>query len=173
MHVEQALERYGPLVMSLIWRINQNREETADLYQEVFLKYHVTTSEAGPLQQPKSWLCRTAINAAIDFGRQRARLCPWTEPAQEPHSREVEDAVERRLMVEAIRRLALDLPERRREVFILRYFQGCSFEQIARILDCSEGAARAAAFQAARQIRERLSADMSRETPNLEKEACR
>lgn len=173
MHVEQALERYGPLVMSLIWRINQNREETADLYQEVFVKYHVTTSEAGPLQQPKSWLCRTAINAAIDFSRQRARLCPWTEPAQEPHSREAEDAVDRGLMVETIRRLALDLPERRREVFILRYFQGCSFEQIARILDCSEGAARAAAFQAARQIRERLTADESREAPNLEKEACR
>ena len=33
MHVEQAVERYGPLVMSLIWRINGNRDETADLYQ--------------------------------------------------------------------------------------------------------------------------------------------
>ena len=35
MHVEQALERYGPLVMSLIWRINQNQEETADLYDAI------------------------------------------------------------------------------------------------------------------------------------------
>ena len=172
MQVEQAIERYGPLVMSLIWRINQNREETADLYQEVFVKFHVTTSEVGPLQQPKAWLCRTAINAAIDLGRQRARLRPWTEVAEEPHCREAEDSVERRLMVDAIRRLALDLPGRRREVFVLRYFQGCSFEQIARILDCSAGAARAAAFQAARQIREWLSADHPPEAPNAEKEAC-
>ena len=117
----------------------------------------------GPLQQPKAWLCRTAINAAIDLGRQRARWRPWTEVAEEPQCREAEDAVERGLMVDAIRRLALDLPGRRREVFVLRYFQGCSFEQIARILDCSAGAVRAAAFQAARQIREQLSA---------EKEAC-
>ena len=172
MHAEQAVERYGPLVMSLIWRINQNREETADIYQDVFVKYHVSNSEAGPLQQPKAWLCRTAINAAIDFGRQRARLRPWAELAAEPHCREAEDAVDRGLMVDAIRRLALDLPERRREVFVLRYFQGCSFEQIARILGCSEGAARAAAFQAARQIRERLSADHPLEAPNAEKEAC-
>ena len=47
MHVEQAVERYGPLVMSLIWRINGNQEETADLYQEVFVKFHETTSERG------------------------------------------------------------------------------------------------------------------------------
>ena len=172
MQVEQALERYGPLVMSLIWRINQNREETADLYQEVFVRFHATTSEAGPLQHPKAWLCRTAINAAIDFSRQRARLRPWTEVAEEAHCREDEDAVERGLMVDAIRRLALDLPGRRREVFVLRYFQGCSFEQIARILDCSAGAARAAAFQAARQIREQLSEDNPPEGTMAEKEAC-
>ena len=173
MHVEQAIERYGPLVMSLIWRINQNREETADLYQEVFVRFHVTTSERGPLRQPKAWLCRTAINAAIDFSRQRVRLRPWTEAAEEPHCREAEDAVERGLMVDAIRRLALDLPGRRREVFVLRYFQGCSFEQISRILDCSVGAARAAAFQAARQIRERLSADTPPEATDAKEEACR
>ena len=56
-------------------------------------------------------------------------------------------------MVEKIRCLTVDLPERRREVFVLRYFQGCSFEQIAQLLNCSAGAARAAAFQASKQIR--------------------
>ncbi|MXX40599.1 MAG: hypothetical protein F4Z85_21500, partial [Gemmatimonadetes bacterium] len=54
MHAEQAIERYGPLVMSLIWRINGNHDETADLYQEVFVKFHETTSQRGPLQQPKA-----------------------------------------------------------------------------------------------------------------------
>ena len=84
MHAEQAIERYGPLVMSLIWRINGNHDETADLYQEVFVKFHETTSERGPLQQPKAWLCRTAINAALDFNRQRTRFVPWSESAEGP-----------------------------------------------------------------------------------------
>ena len=74
----QAIERFGPLVMSLIWRINGNHDETADLYQEVFVKFHETTNERGPLQQPKAWLCRTAINAALDFNRQRARFVSWS-----------------------------------------------------------------------------------------------
>ena len=78
MHAEQAIERYGPLVMSLIWRINGNHDETADLYQEVFVKFHETTSQRGPLQQPKAWLCRTAINAALDFKRQRSRFVSWS-----------------------------------------------------------------------------------------------
>ena len=90
MHVEQAVERYGPLVMSLIWRINGNHDETADLYQEVFVKFHETTSERGPLQQPKAWLCRTAINAALDFNRQRARFVSWSESAEKPHNWERE-----------------------------------------------------------------------------------
>ena len=103
MHVEQAVERYGPLVMSLIWRINGNQEETADLYQEVFVKFHETTSKRGPLQQPKAWLCRTAINAAIDFNRQRARFVSWSESAEKPHNWEANDALDNGLMVEKIR----------------------------------------------------------------------
>ena len=173
MHVEQAVERYGPLVMSLIWRINGNREETADLYQEVFVKFHVTTSERGPLQQPKAWLCRTAINAALDFNRQRARFVSWSESAEKPHNWEANDVVENGLMVEKIRRLTVDLPERRREVFVLRYFQGCSFAQIARLLNCSPGAARAAAFQAAKQIRAWLTCDSPSATTSNPKEINR
>ena len=168
MYAEQAIERYGPLVMSLIWRINGNHDETADLYQEVFVKFHETTSERGPLQQPKAWLCRTAINAAIDFNRQRARFVPWTESAEKSHNWAADDALDNGLMVEKIRRLTVDLPERRREVFVLRYFQGCSFEQIAQLLNCSPGAARAAAFQAAKQIRAWLACDCpSATTSNL------
>ena len=91
MHAEQAIERYGPLVMSLIWRIKGNHDETADLYQEVFVKFHETTSQRGPLQQPKAWLCRTAINAALDFKRQRSRFVSWTESAEQPHNWEADD----------------------------------------------------------------------------------
>ena len=168
MYAEQAIERYGPLVMSLIWRINGNHDETADLYQEVFVKFHETTSERGPLQQPKAWLCRTAINAAIDFNRQRARFVPWTESAEKSHNWAADDVLDNGLMVEKIRHLTVDLPERRREVFVLRYFQGCSFEQIAQLLNCSPGAARAAAFQAAKQIRAWLACDCpSATTSNL------
>ena len=173
MHVEQAVERYGALVMSLIWRINGNREETADLYQEVFVKFHETTSERGPLQQPKAWLCRTAINAALDFNRQRARFVSWSESAEKPHNWAENDVVENGLMVEKIRHLTVDLPERRREVFVLRHFQGCSFEQIARLLNCSPGAARAAAFQASKQIRAWLTCDSPSATTSNPKEANR
>ena len=173
MHVEQAVERYGPLVMSLIWRINGNHDETADLYQEVFVKFHEVTSERGPLQQPKAWLCRTAINAALDFNRQRARFVSWSESAEKSHNWEANNALDNGLMVEKIRRLTVDLSERRREVFVLRYFQGCSFKQIAQLLNCSPGAARAAAFQAAKQIRAWLTCDYIPETTSNPKEANR
>jgi len=120
------------------------------------VKFHETTSRRGPLQQPKAWLCRTAINAALDFNRQRARFVSWSESAEQPPNWAANNALDNGLMVEKIRHLTVDLPERRREVFVLRYFQGCSFEQIARLLNCSAGAARAAAFQATKQMREWL-----------------
>ena len=95
----------------------------------------------------------------LDFNRRRARFVSWSESAEQPHNWEANDALDNGLMVEKIRRLTVDLPERRREVFVLRYFQGCSFAQIAQLLNCSAGAARAAAFQAAKQIRAWLTCD--------------
>ena len=54
--------------------------------------------------QPKAWLCRTAINAAIDFNRQ-ARFVSWSESAEKPHNWEANDALDNGLMVEKIRQL--------------------------------------------------------------------
>ena len=97
------------------------------------------------------------------------------ESAEKPHNWGTNDVdvVENGLMVEKIRHLTADLPERRRQVFVLRYFQGCSFEQIAQLLNCSAGAARAAAFQAAKQIRAWLACDCPSTTTSNPKEMNR
>ena len=69
MHAEQAIERYGPLVMSLIWRINGNHDETADLYQEVFVEVPRDHERARP--------AATAQGVVVPHGDQcRPRLQP-------------------------------------------------------------------------------------------------
>ena len=175
MHAEQAIERFGPLVMSLIWRINGNHDETADLYQEVFVKFHETTSERGPLQQPKAWLCRTAINAALDFKRQRSRFVSWSESTEKPHNWEANDVdvVENGLMVEKIplsRGGFARAPQTSlRPPLLPRLFLRA--DRPASKLFC--GAARAAAFQAAKQIRAWLACDCPSATTSNPKEANR
>ena len=174
MHVERAIERYGPLVMSLIWRINGNRDETADLYQEVFVKFHETTSERGPLEQPKAWLCRTAINAALDFNRPASAVCllerigggtsqlggeqctrKWSYGRKDPPSHGgFARAPQRSLRPPVLPRL---FPSSRSP----------------RLLNCSAGAARAAAFQAAKQIRAWLTCDCPSATTSNPKEINR
>ena len=57
------------------------------------------------------------------------------------------------MLLERVRQLAAELPERQREVFVLRNFEGRSFAEIATALGCSAETARANEYQALKKLR--------------------
>ena len=50
----------------------------------------------------------------------------------------------------------LALPQKQREVFVLRQLEGYSYEEISELLEISAGAARVRYLRALRRIRQRL-----------------
>lgn len=166
METDEAIDRYGPLILSLIWRITHNSEDTADIYQDVFVKLHDTQAKHGALGQPKAWLCRTATNAALDQIRQRKRFVALEYLAEPPNANGLAEESENAMLTERIRLLVPRLPERQGAVFSLRYIEGLSFGEIATIVESSPGAARAAAFQATSKIREWLNSPRLSPQPN-------
>lgn len=157
MDIEEATQRYGPLIVKLLWRITHNSEETADIYQDVFVKFHDAQVKQGPLKEPKAWLCRTAVNAALDQVRQRRRFVSLECVADPQNTAGFPDDWEATMLTDKVRELASHLPQRQGIVFVMRYFEGLSFNEIAKVVGSSPGAARAAAFQATHKIREWLS----------------
>jgi RNA polymerase sigma factor (sigma-70 family) len=151
----EAVELYGPLVIRVAWHILRDREEARDIYQEAFLRLHSVWLEGQQIDNVKAWLCRTAVNAALNRRRQLIRETSLdTGGAELQESRGAGAARnEEPLLLERVRQLVERLPDRQRQVFVLRNFEGLSFSEIGQMLDCTAESARANEYQALRKIR--------------------
>jgi len=160
MQIEEAIEKYGSLVIHIAWRITRDEEATKDISQEVFMKLHTAWADGKEIDaRIKSWLGKTTLNAALNTRRQNARLVPFDED-QSPLCTEGGIAdTDRTLLLDKIHQLIPSLPERQQEVFILRHFEGLPFDAIAQTVGCSPLAARSAAFQALKKIRAWLTSE--------------
>lgn len=109
-----------------------------------------------------AWLTRVAVNACRD--RRRAgwwmRFRRWTDPvddiplaSQNPSPAEAAAGAETRHRIwQAFR----ELPERQREVFVLRHVEERSTGEVAEVLGLSQGSVKRHLFRAIRRLRETL-----------------
>jgi RNA polymerase sigma factor (sigma-70 family) len=117
-----------------------------DLVQETYIRL-LRLADPGRLTHPKAFLFTTARNAAIDLFRRR-NVHPHESLADDDGlielplldtSPTVVETMERRQHREALTEALRSLPERCREVMLLRYLDGCSGKEIAERLGISLG----------------------------------
>ncbi len=117
-----------------------------DLVQETYARL-LRVEDPGRLAHPKAFLFTTARNAAIDLFRRRSahphealaeadRLIEWPLLETPPT---VVETMERRQRREALTAALQSLPERCREVMLLRYLDGLAGKEIAARLGISLG----------------------------------
>lgn len=136
--------------MKVAWQILPDPDETHDVFQEAFLRYHTTLQRGEEIYHAKAWLCRTASNIACQRLRQKRReVLLEEEIADIDNSKDIENY----LLLDRVRQLVAELPERQRKVVTLRQFAGLSFAEIAAQLQCSEEAVRANQYKALKTIR--------------------
>ena len=152
----KAVDDYGRLVLKVAYRIVPNADQAQEIFQETFLRFHAACTRGEVIAYPKAWLCRVATNVAFN-ARRRQRATLGLEADTVVDANADKDA-ERRLLLDRVRDLAADLPERQRTVFALRNFEGWTFAEIAAQLGCSEGAARSSEYKALKKIRAWMSA---------------
>ncbi len=149
----KAIDDYGCLVLKVAYSYvpNPNPDQAQEILQETFLRFHTACTRGKVIAYSTAWLCRVATNVAFKARRrQRAMLAIEEDTAVEANaSRDVE----RHLLMDRVRDLAADLPERQRTVFALRNFEGWTFAEIAAQLEGSESAARSSEYKARRKIR--------------------
>lgn len=153
MSIDQAIEQYGALVIHLAWRITRDEEETRDICQEVFLSLHLAWTAGQQIDQLKAWLSKTAIHAALNSRRRNTRQIPLTDAILPVTAEGGLADLDRAILIDKVHQLTHLLPDRQKEVFALRHFEGLSFEEIGQVVGCSPLAARSAAFQALQKMR--------------------
>jgi len=160
----RLVERHGPAIFRLAYRMLGNEHDAEDAVQEALLKAHRALGDFEARSKFSSWLHRITVNCAYDVLRRRARRAedsldaprddegPVLElPADGPlpdrlvFGREVE----RRMRV-AIARLS----ELERSVFTLRHHEGLALREIGDALGLDTNATKHALFRAVRKVRE-------------------
>ncbi|MFZ1203681.1 MAG: sigma-70 family RNA polymerase sigma factor [Candidatus Acidiferrales bacterium] len=161
------LQKYRSPLVNFLYRMVRDTATAEDLAQEAFLRVYRARKQYTPSAKFTTWLFRIATNLALNSVRDNryAKLgVPLDSPADEdaapmelpaPVMRIDEHMIERD-RTEFIRRAIASLPEKQRAAVLLHKYEEMDYEEIARILDCSESALKSLLFRAYESLRVQL-----------------
>ena len=150
--VERLFKAHNGLVFRTAYRITGNATDAEDVLQTVFLRLVGRDASRPPLENSESYLRRAAINAALDVVR--ARRTSETIPLIE--SQAGSNEVDRRELRECLRRSLGSLNPQMAEIFALRFFEGHSNPEIARMLGVSKVWVAVTAHRARRRLQQQI-----------------
>ena len=145
--ISQLIDRHSNRVRDYIRMMVKDHDLADDILQETFIKAVQVIDDGRYADTGKflSWMLRIAHNKVIDYFRSQksAKTVNESESGYNVLGtlRFADSSVEDRLISEQIaldvRRLVDHLPQEQREVVMLRYFSGLSFQEIADQTDVS------------------------------------
>jgi RNA polymerase sigma-70 factor (ECF subfamily) len=145
--VEKHRERVYRICLGFV----KNLDEAEDLTQDVFFQTYRNAGRFRGASAVSTWIYRIAVNHSLNRLRKR-RAQGWLQffsEAEHP-SRRLEDVpsrsdspevlAERRERIEWLQKALERLPDPQRIAFTLHKVRGLSYEEIARIMNCSVSA---------------------------------
>ena len=167
---ENLVHRYDAKIMRLIFNMVNDREDTRDIYQEVFLKAFKSIKNFRFQSEFYTWLFRIAVNTCINF-RKRNRPDQLESLDDYLHNNEdhwkiismvenrnPENQLINKELNDQIQQSIDKLSAKQRSVFILKHYHGYKLSEIAAILNCSEGTIKNYMFRAVQKMRKSLKA---------------
>jgi len=151
--------KYREGVYRVARRMLESHEDAADVTQEVFIRVHRALARFDGRSQLYTWFYRITVNLCLDTRRRNSRL-PMLHDDEGPPERAAGQAIEDEAAGRETRRLVARsvaaLPPRQRAMVALRFYQDLPYQEIARIMGCSEGTVKATMFAALRKVRHAL-----------------
>ena len=147
-------ERHYEAVFRAALRVTGNPADAEDVLQTVFLRVLARGEDVEDVVLPAAYFRRAAVNAAVDVLRRRELHAEAVYDDQAPHA-----AVEPpRLLKERLRRAIAALDSEDASLFLLRYVEGLSNEELAAMFQMEKNNVAVRLHR----IRHRLQAEMQR-----------
>jgi RNA polymerase sigma-70 factor (ECF subfamily) len=167
---ELLLCKYRTPLVNFLYRMVRNTAVAEDLAQEVFLRVYRARREYAPNAKFTTWMFRIATNLALNSVRdnrhrqleisidQTVDTGDDEQPALEVPDRAptVEQELVARSRAEMILKAINTLPEKQRAAVLLHKYQEMDYDEIARVLECSESALKSLLFRAYESLRAEL-----------------
>jgi RNA polymerase sigma-70 factor (ECF subfamily) len=156
----ELMRRHQERVYWFVRKIVGTHEDADDVTQETFVRAYLNLGDFRGDSSFFTWVYRIALNGALNAVRKRQVVAYVREndlinrlfPSGDDPHRELE----RKETETQLQRAVGGLPEKQRAVFVLRYYEELSYEEISTILKTSVGGLKANYFHALRKVREAL-----------------
>jgi RNA polymerase sigma-70 factor (ECF subfamily) len=149
---DRVFRAYHGLVFRTAYRITGNAADAEDVSQTVFLRLYRRGNHGEVQENEESYLRRAAINAALDVirARQADREVELTDLPAEPAQNDPRE------LRQALGRALAQLKPRSAEIFAMRFLEGFSNPQIARMLGISQVLVAVLVHRTRQQLRKEL-----------------
>ncbi len=163
-------ERYARRIHLLASHYCRNAQDAEDLSQEVWLKAYQAVGTFRFDSSFYTWLRRITINAFLNhrrssFFRRRGQttnvqLLPIDSETTPPYfesSSGSQENIYNKLLFESVVDALAELTPAQRLAFLLRHYEGMSYDEIANAMNCSTGTVKKGVWRAIGKLRARLS----------------
>ena len=162
------VRKYQRQLYSVIYHMTSNREDTADVLQEVFVRVFQNIQQFKGNARFYTWLYRVTINTTLNFLKKRKRhvdmqldaLDNETAMADVLLSDKGVQAGDRVLLLKELQKKMNEafqsLSHSHRTVLVLFEMEGMNHSQIAELLHCSEGTVRSRLHYAKERLKQIL-----------------
>ena len=163
------LRKYRAPLVNFLFRMVQDRATAEDLAQEVFIRVYRAREKYSPSAKFTTWLFRIATNLALNslrdnrYQKMEVSIDAPAEGEEEAPPRElpgrelrIDEHMLERERSEFIRRAIAGLPEKQRVAVLLHKYEEMDYNEIAKILECSESALKSSLFRAYETLRVQL-----------------
>jgi len=150
---EKTVITYKDQLYNYLFWMTGNRTEAEDVLQETFLRYY---KYGDPVENPKAWLFKVARNVYLKRQRKRSREVSLELVEANPVLPGMQVALEREELIRKVREGLRRLKDHHREVIILRYMEGLSYEEMAAVLGENVGTIKSRLNRAKEKLREKL-----------------
>ncbi len=164
-------ERYARRIHLLALHYCRNAPDAEDLSQEVWLKAYQALASFRSDSSFYTWLRRITINAFLNHRRSgffRRRGQTTVVQLLQIDADEVLDSqsaspenIYNKLLLENVSKALAELTPSQRLAFLLRHYEGMSYEEIATAMNCSTGTVKKGVSRAIGKLRAKLSPDAS------------
>ncbi len=149
------IETYQKRVYGVIRKMVIIHEDADDILQNTFLKAFRHIHKFNGDSSLFTWLYRIASNESLNFLEKKKRH--YFFPIED-HQKAMESHLDSSPYISGndiereLQKLLLDLPEKQRLVFNLKYYEELSYEEISQITDTSIGSLKASYHHAVKKI---------------------
>jgi RNA polymerase sigma-70 factor (ECF subfamily) len=162
-------KQYSRRIYLLAFYYCRNAEDAEDLSQEVWLKAYQALSSFRFDASFYTWLRRITINTFLNHQRSRSFLkqgqttivqflAADSADTNLESSVASEQAIFNKVLFETVLKALAELTPSQRLMFLLRHYEGMSYEEIANATNCSVGTVKKSVWRAIGKLRTRLDA---------------